>query len=240
MSFPAFLGYQFKNEKLLEIALTHKSYAYELMKDQPLHNEKLEFLGDAVLDLILSEYLMETFPDRDEGDLSKLRAHLVNESGLALQARKLSLSKYLRMGKGEVLSGGSEKPRLLASTFEALVGALFTEAGFAVARQGVREIFAEQIAELQSTQEFDQDYKSQLQELAQGLMKQVPVYQLKSQFGPAHDRIFEVQVIVQTPIGDQVLAVGQGKTKKAAEQSAAALGLQSFKQLNKEFKGSDV
>lgn len=226
-------SYQFKNAELLLEALTHKSFSYEGLKlpsekivSKPSHNEKLEFLGDAVLDLVLSEYLMDTFPQAEEGELSKMRAHLVNEAGLALQAEKMGLAQSLRLGKGEAQSGGAQKPRLLASGFEAVVGALFREAGFQKTNEVVREIFAGQMAELLEKPEFDQDFKSQLQELVQGIAKKAPVYELQSQLGPAHDRVFEVKVLV----GDLVLASGHGKTKKSAEQKAAELGLQFYRQ----------
>jgi ribonuclease-3 len=228
-----FANYQFKNPEILTEALTHKSFAYEGVKlpankveAKLVHNEKLEFLGDAVLDLVLSEYLMEVFPQAEEGDLSKMRAHLVNETGLALQAERLGLSQHLRLGKGEAQSGGAQKPRLLASGFEALVGALFREAGFNETVKIVRGIFSEQVQELQVKPEFDQDYKSQLQELVQGIARKTPIYELQSQLGPAHDRVFEVRVMV----GDLVLASGHGKTKKSAEQKAAELGLQFYRQ----------
>jgi ribonuclease-3 len=232
--------YKFKNQELLETALTHKSYAVENTAKDPLsgsvtidkYNERLEFLGDSVLELTLSEFLVESFPEKEEGELSKMRAHLVNEAGLASHGERLGLAQILKLGKGEVLSKGAQKPRLIASVFEAVVGALFLDAGFEVTRTYIRELFQAQIEELKNKPYFDQDYKSQLQELLQSLGKRTPVYELKAQLGPAHDRIFEVQVLM----GDHVLAEGQGKTKKSAEQVAAAAGIEEFKKL----KGSDV
>ncbi len=222
------IGLRFKNEKLLEVALTHKSYSYEQTQgaSKMLHNEKLEFLGDAVLDLILSEYLMETFPDSAEGPLSKMRAHLVNESGLCQIAHELGLQNEMRLGRGEIQSQGATKPRLLASCLEALMGACFADQGYEATKSVVRQIFAKRLDELKASIDFDNDYKSQLQEKIQAATKQTPVYELKSSQGPAHDRMFEICVM----IGSEELAVGQGKSKKAAEQNAAEKGLQQLLQ----------
>lgn len=222
------LGISFKNEKLLEVALTHKSFSYEQANSESklLHNEKLEFLGDAVLDLILSEFLMETFPESNEGPLSKMRAHLVNESGLSQIGHEIGLHHEMRLGRGEVQSQGAMKPRLLASCLEALMGACFADQGYETTKTIVRKIFSKRLEDLKATSGFDNDYKSQLQEKVQAETKQTPVYELKSSQGPAHDRVFEVCVM----IGSEELAVGQGKSKKAAEQNAAEKGLQQLLQ----------
>jgi ribonuclease-3 len=222
----------FRNKAYLLTALTHKSYAYENIRDDSklngpvLHNEKFEFLGDAVLDLVLSEFLMETFPHLAEGPLSKMRAHLVNESGLALIATELGLQDQILLGRGEVLTQGAQKPRLLASCFEALMGAYFADQGFEAVRVFVRKLFALRVEELRAQGDFDQDFKSRLQEKVQAETKQTPVYELKSTQGPAHDRIFEVRVL----LGEEELAIGIGKSKKAAEQDAAEKGLQLLHQ----------
>lgn len=224
------IGVKFRNEKILEVALTHKSFSYEQTHDEkkPPHNEKLEFLGDAVLDLILSEYLMETFPDSDEGPLSKMRAHLVNEAGLSQIAQEIGLQNEIRLGKGEIQSQGAFKPRLLASCLEALMGACFADLGYETTKTVVRSIFAKRLEELKASVDFDNDYKSQLQEKIQAESKQTPVYELKSSQGPAHDRLFEVCV----KIGSEEIAIGQGKSKKAAEQNAAEKGLMQLLQRN--------
>ena len=220
-----FLNYRFQSSELLKVALTHKSFAHEQKVPGP-HNEKLEFLGDAVLDLAMGEALMEFFPEADEGLLSKMRAHLVNESNLAAQAEALELSQVMILGKGEQVSGGASKPRLLASSFEALIGAVHVEAGYNVVRDLLKNLFRPQLQEIRERPGFDLDYKSQLQELVQGLSKKTPVYELKSQSGPAHDRSFEVSCSV----GDLEISVGTGKTKKAAEQKAAEAGLLKYSQ----------
>lgn len=220
-----FLDYRFKDPELLKVALTHKSSAHEQKVVGP-HNEKLEFLGDAVLDLVMGEALMEFFPEADEGTLSKMRAHLVNESNLAAQAEALELSKFMILGKGEQVSGGSSKPRLLASSFEAIVGAVHLEAGYTQVRDLIKKLFAPQFQEILERPGFDLDYKSQLQELVQGISRKTPVYELKSQSGPPHDRSFEVVCLV----GDIEISNGVGKTKKAAEQRAAEAGLLKYSQ----------
>lgn len=193
------------------------------------HNEKLEFLGDAVLDLVLGEYLMEMFSELNEGPLSKMRAHLVNESSLAAIATDLRLAEYLKLGKGEQQSNGKEKPRLLASCFEALVGAIFVDQGFDKAKQVVRKVFAQRIENLKGNEAFDQDYKSQLQELVQSEKRQTPIYKLVSSLGPAHERVFQVQVL----IGNDEVAIGEGKSKKSAEQTAAKRALLEIKNRNR-------
>lgn len=221
------LGVEFKNPSLLEKALTHKSYSYEKNESSgdDTHNEKLEFLGDAVLDLALAEYLMEVFPDQNEGPLSKMRAHLVSESGLSQVAVEWGLYDKIYLGKGEIQTQGAMKPRLLASCLEALIGALFLDQGYETSRVVIRKMFHQRLSALQSA-DFDQDFKSKLQEMVQAYNRMTPVYELKSSSGPAHDRTFEVRVLVAA----EELALGTGKNKKAAEQKAAELALHNFSQ----------
>lgn len=222
------LDYEFKKPELLQKALTHRSWAHE-QPEMDLHNERLEFLGDAVLDLILGEYLMSAFPEKHEGSLSKMRAHLVNEASLAAQAEKIGIAESLRLGKGEVVSGGAQKPRLLASGFEAVIGALYLDAPFEKTREIVCSLFSEMVTALQNGPELDSDFKSRLQEVVQSTSRKTPTYELKSTLGPSHERTFEVQVMV----GDEVLATGTGKSKKAAEQIAAEQALKIWNQKNK-------
>lgn len=211
------LGYQFKNQELLSQALTHKSYHFESRLKSPGHNEKLEYLGDAVLDLILSEILMDRFVQDGEGALSKKRASLVNENILSLVAKNLALDEYLRLGKGESQTGGANKPRLLASAFEAVVGALFKDAGYEFVRQVVDEQFKTFIANMDPSLDYEKDYKTRLQELIQKKFKETPMYELVSEVGPPHNREFEVALRVN----DKVVSRGLGKSKKQAEQEAA-------------------
>src|SRR5207253_7148719 len=153
------IQFEFKNSDLLARALTHKSFAHEL-REKGEHNEKLEFLGDAVLDLILGEYLMELFPGDGEGGLSKKRASLVNEEVLSKLATDLELPKYLHLGKGETITGGAQKPRLLASAYEALVGAMFLDGGYDIVREFARRDFGKLIESLDPAQDFERDYKT--------------------------------------------------------------------------------
>lgn len=216
------LAYEFKNAELLNCALRHKSYVHELRAKSD-DNEKLEFLGDAVLDLVLGEYLMELFPNDSEGSLSKKRASLVNEEVLSKLAINLELPKFLKLGKGEIATGGAQKPRLLASAYEAIVGALFLDGGFEVARKLSRKDFVNLIEKLDPDQDFERDYKTRLQEVMQKEHKAAPSYELVSDEGPPHDRTFTVSVLVK----DQKLAEGTGRSKKMAEQAAAKKALEN-------------
>jgi ribonuclease-3 len=214
------IQFQFKNGDLLVRALTHKSFAHEL-REKGEHNEKLEFLGDAVLDLILGEYLMELFPGDGEGGLSKKRASLVNEEVLSKLAADLELPKFLQLGKGETFTGGAQKPRLLASAYEALVGAMFLDGGYEIVREFARRDFAKLIESLDPAQDFERDYKTRLQEVMQKETKEAPIYELISEEGPPHDKIFAVCVRVK----EVNLATGAGRSKKIAEQEAAKKAL---------------
>lgn len=220
------IGYRFKKQELLTLALIHKSFASEVKdakknKNYTKHNEKLEFLGDAVLDLALSEILFAEFPEDDEGVLSKKRASLVNEEVLAKIARQLELERYLMLGKGELQTGGEKKPRLQASVFEAICGAMFLDAGYGEVKKMISVHFKEEIASLDEKIHFAKDYKTRLQEVIQKKYKVPPIYHLISETGPAHEKEFFSQVVV----GDKVLGIGKGKTKKEAEQMAAEKAL---------------
>ncbi|MBK9322445.1 MAG: ribonuclease III [Bdellovibrionaceae bacterium] len=210
------LQLKFKSSEMLARALTHKSYAHEL-GDKTGHNEKLEFLGDAVLDLVLGEYLMELFASDGEGGLSKKRASLVNEEVLSSLAMGLGLPQFLNLGKGETSTGGAQKPRLLASAYEALVGAIFLDGGFVVVRDFVRRDFSKLIEKLDPVQDYERDYKTRLQELMQKEHKEAPIYEILSEEGPPHDRTFTVCVRVK----EVNVTTGVGRSKKNAEQAAA-------------------
>ena len=215
------LGYHFERVELLEQAITHKSYANEQsLRDRD--NERLEFLGDAVLDLALSEVLARRFPLDPEGGLSKKRASLVNEETLAGLALELQIGGFLRLGRGETKTGGLQKPRILASTLEAIFGAIHLDRGFTSALGVVEAVFANRLDLLEQTKiDYQSDFKTRLQERIQELRKLTPTYSVENSEGPDHDRNFEVAV----KIGDEVLAVGRGRSKKAAEQDAARLAL---------------
>jgi ribonuclease-3 len=214
------LQYEFKNRELFDRALTHKSYAHEF-RTKNEHNEKLEFLGDAVLDLVLGEYLMELFSADGEGGLSKKRASLVNEEILFKLAADLELSRFLQLGKGEATTGGAQKPRLLASAYEALIGAMYLDGGFEAVKEFLRRDFAKLIADLDPAQDFERDYKTRLQEVMQKDTKETPIYELINEEGPPHERVFTVCVRVK----EVNLAMGTGRSKKNAEQAAAKKAL---------------
>src|SRR6266540_2913573 len=190
-------------------ALTHKSYVNEHRDEEGLaDNERLEFLGDAVIDLAVSHRLMERFPTAREGDLSKMRAAVVDEQGLSEMARALDLGALLRLGRGEELTGGRQKASLLADAMEAVIAAVFLGDGFARAASGT----------------LDRDFKTQLQELAQSLMRATPRYRVVAEHGPDHSKTFEVE----TDVRGEVVGHGAGRSKKDAEQAAAKLALDAL------------
>ncbi len=215
------LAYTFTSGDLLTLALTHKSFANELAggaSTTRLDNERLEFLGDAVLDLTLSDLLMRTFPDDTEGALSRKRASLVNEEVLAKIAAELKLEELLRLGKGETKTGGVFKPRILASGLEAVIGAVFQDGGFVSALQVTESLFGPRVTELSKSDiDFRHDYKTRLQERLQEKHRSTPTYRIEAESGPDHDKQFRVSV----RLGEEVLGFGEGKSKKAAEQNAA-------------------
>lgn len=206
------LPYTFKDENILVLALTHKSYAHE-RKGQVRDNERLEFLGDAVLDLSVSHLIMERFPDLSEGEMSKLRASVVNEGFLASLAEEIGLKKHLLLGHGEELSGGRNKPSILADSFEAVMAAIYMDGGFDAAFRTISLHFSK----LLSKTDLYRDYKTRLQEFTQERLKCMPVYNLKSATGPDHARVFEVELY----INNELCGTGKGKSKKEAEQEAA-------------------
>jgi len=210
------VGYTFSQTELLMQAFRHSSYVNELADQYLSDNERLEFLGDAVLDLAISNILMELFHDAPEGDLSKYRAMVVDESGLFQVAKELQLGDYLFLGKGEEQSHGREKPSILANTVEALLGAIYLDAGFERAMEIIHRLFAP-LLEKVGTNDMAYDFKSQLQEYTQKIYKALPKYSLSDEAGPAHDKTFRVEL----SLNGEILAAGEGKSKKEAEQEAA-------------------
>ena len=227
----ALLGYKFRDDGLLSQAFCHVSYQNENPQVVLTSNETLEFLGDAVLQLIVSEYLIEVYPEDSEGTLSQKRAHLVNEESLANLALKMGLPSLLKFGKGELASGGSAKPRLLACGCEAVFGAIFQDGGYSMARDAIRRIFAEKIHALVTQPLIDA--KTELQTLVQEKLRITPGYRLDRSEGPDHDKRFQVSVWV----GEQMLAVGRGKNKKSAEQEAARGALQTWSNIGEVTSG---
>lgn len=210
------LGYSFKNRVLLEEALQHASYVNETDNPSLRNNERLEFLGDAVLDLAISDILMRLFEDANEGDLSKYRASVVNEKGLWEVAKSLELGSYIRLGKGEEATGGREKPSILANSLEALFGALFLDAGFSQTLSVIQALFKPFLSRIDLGEGL-KDYKSLLQEYTQERFKTRPRYFLTDESGPAHRKRFRVSL----QINGEHMSVGEGKSKKEAEQRAA-------------------
>jgi ribonuclease III len=209
------LGYRFNDPSLLVRAVTHVS---SQRNKSGAHNEVLEFLGDAVLDLAISDLLMHRFPDKSEGDLSRMRAGLVNSAVLAEKANGLELGSLLFLGKGEERSGGRGKASILAGAFEALLGAMYQDGGYEPARRLVERFFA---TDVQVKQLGQQDYKTRLQEISQMLFREPPVYRIISESGPDHEKRFVTEIAV----GGKVLGKGEGRSKKQSEQEAALKAL---------------
>lgn len=223
------LGYKFKRREHLKRALTHKSLTNERRLPAGENNERLEYLGDAVLELAVSHLLMARFPDHPEGDLSKLRAAVVNEEQLAELATSLCLGEDLLLGKGEERTGGRSKPSLLADVFEAVLGAVYLDRGFEQAFKLVRRYY-EPVLERAGGVGFVKDYKTKLQEESQGRFRAVPRYRLVNERGPDHRKLFEVQLFIR----DDLWGVGQGASKKAAEQNAAREALEKMQAAEEE------
>ena len=212
------LGYQFRDEKLITEALTHRSYS------KNFNNERLEYLGDAVLDLIVGEYLFKLFPDAEEGMLSKLRAALVNEESFDKLARRINLGDFLFLSPAEENNGGREKPSILSSAFEALMGAIYLESGFDKAKEIALKLLKEEYPEIKP-KELLKDYKTTLQEITQAHFGEVPEYRLINTTGPDHRKEFEVGVF----INNKEYARAKGRSKKAAQQEGARLTIEKLK-----------
>ncbi|MCP4680983.1 MAG: ribonuclease III [Desulfobacterales bacterium] len=210
------LDYRFKRPELALRAFRHSSYVNEQGAPDLEDNERLEFLGDAVLDLAISHLLMELFKDAEEGILSKYRAMVVLEAGLYQIAQTLKLGDYLLLGKGEEQSSGREKPSILADSVEALLGALYLDAGFEKTLEIIHRLFKPLLEQL-GKQEMVHDFKSLLQEYVQKIYKALPKYRLLEESGPAHDRTFKIELT----LNGEIVAEGEGKSKKEAEQKAA-------------------
>jgi ribonuclease-3 len=214
------LAYHFRDPGLLRRSLTHRSFAGG---DPGLNNEQLEFLGDAVLSLAMGDLLIQRFSDRPEGDLSKVRASLVNEAVLARKAAELGLGAHLLVGRGEERTGGRRKPSILAGAYEAVLGAVYLDGGYEAARQVVLSHFHRAIDDHATVGL--QDYKTRLQEITQSRFKEVPTYRLVRETGPDHDKRFVSQILV----AGKVYGRGVGRSKKIAEQAAAMQALERLR-----------
>lgn len=215
------LGVRFKDINLLNQALTHTSYANEV-KDHSLHNERLEFLGDAVLELASSTYLFKTFNQMPEGEMTKARASVVCEASLAKLANNLKVGQYLLLGKGERLTGGAQRPSILADAFESIIGAIYLDQGWQTAYEYVLDKLNEEFIAVKYGYNL-KDYKTILQEVVQGKGLQVE-YRLLSESGPDHAKTFEFAVVINKKIDGK----GKGSTKKEAEQHAAYEALKKY------------
>jgi len=218
------IGYRFRDRGLLEHALTHKSKAHEDPSGGVTDNESLEFLGDAVLGLVVSDALFRAFPTYSEGQKSKIKANLVSTASLAQMAELMGLGDHMILGRGEEKTGGRHKQALLADTCEALIAAIYLDGGLEPARRFLMRELATEIDAARQPEYFGRDHKSRLQERLQGLGRPLPSYRIASEIGPDHRKLFYVEVIV----GDQTLAQGAGRTKKEAEQEGARLALQEI------------
>ena len=212
----------FNNKALLMEAMTHSSYANEHKEMKGIYNERIEFLGDAVLELTISDWLFRQFPHFQEGQLTKLRAQIVCEDSLSLLAKECSLNKYLLLGKGETLSGGREKPAILCDVFEAFIGALYLDKGVNEVQRFLNLVVIPKIKN--GRYELITDFKTELQEYLQQNGTVHIRYELIKEEGPSHDKIFTVQLIVD----GKKYKTASGKTKKAAEQMAAKLTMEEL------------
>ena len=215
------LGYVFSDKELLKEALTHKSYK------APYNNERLEFLGDAVLDLVVGEYLFKKFPKANEGELSKLRASLVNEEGFAKLANRLGIGEYIFISQAEENNRGRTKPSLLSNAFEAVMGALYLEKGLEKVREITLSLLEAEYPKIDLGSLF-KDYKTTLQELTQARYGVTPTYKLLGSSGPDHQKEFEVAV----QLHDETIATAKGRSKKNAQQEAAKKALAILKAKN--------
>ena len=211
--FENIIGYKFQNKNYLRQALSHSSYANEMRLSKLANNERLEFLGDAVLELMSSEYIFSSNVEMYEGEMTKLRASLVCEPTLAMCARQIKLGEYILLGKGEIATGGSNRDSILSDAFEAVIGAIYLDGGFTNAKEFVMKFVLDDI----DSKKLFFDSKTILQEIVQADYKEPLVYKLIAESGPDHDKVFTVAAIVD----GKELSQGKGKTKKAAEQAAA-------------------
>lgn len=210
------IGYTFQRRELLTRALTHKSYSHEAKAEDVRHNETFEFLGDSVLGFVVGDVLFRQFPQLDEGALSKMKAFLVSSTSLAAKARSYGMGDVIFLGVGEERTGGRRKDSLLANLFEAIIAAIYLDGGIEPIRTVIEQMFSDDLLGLREDDLLFHDYKTALQELAQGKGLPLPDYSVVDQVGPDHDKTF----VVEVKVGSQV-ARGEGSSKKEAQQQAA-------------------
>ncbi|MGZ8796834.1 MAG: ribonuclease III [Thermoanaerobaculia bacterium] len=214
------IGYTFQRRDLLTRAMTHKSYSHEARGENARHNETFEFLGDSVLGFVIGDMLFRHFPELDEGALSKMKAYLVSATSLAEKARRFDMGEVILLGVGEEKTGGRKKDALLANLFEALLAAVFLDGGIEPARNLIEQSFLDDIKAIDKQDLLFQDYKTALQELAQGKGLPLPEYSVVDEVGPDHDKRF----IVEVKVGS-LSTRGEGSSKKEAQQQAAKIAL---------------
>jgi len=217
------LGYTFEHRDLLTRALTHKSYSHEARQNGVQDNETFEFLGDSVLGFVVGDLLFQKFPTLDEGALSKIKAYLVSAGSLAVKARHFGMGEVIYLGVGEEKSGGRKKESLLANVFEAIIAAIFLDGGIEPARRLIESSFKRDLESVDEDDLLFHDYKTALQELAQGKGLQLPEYNVVDEVGPDHDKRF----VVEVKVGNH-LARGEGSSKKGAQQQAAWPALRDY------------
>ena len=217
------LGYRFRNRELLKLALTHRSYLSVSGGSHIATNERLEFLGDSVIGLLVTEYLFTKFPQKSEGDLTQHKGIMVSRTTLSRIAGEISLGEFLFLGAGEDRSGGRHRESILADAMEAVIGAIYLDGGFEAARKVLQKVLMPRMSAILK-QEIDRNYKSQLLELSQAKGYGLPEYEIRSEKGPEHAKTFEVAVRIR----GKVLGVGVGTSKKRAEQEAARRALRSL------------
>jgi ribonuclease-3 len=215
------VGYCFRSRALLDRALTHRSYAHEQADRKHLHNEALEFLGDSVLGLVVSSWLLQRFPDQTEGKLSKMKGYLVSEPVLVELAEAINLGRYILLNRGEEKTGGRQKHALLADAYEALIGVIYLDGGLVEVTRFLQREMAEQVGSLDPEAMIGMDFKSALQERLQALGSPAPEYSVVEIIGPDHRRTFRVAL----RIGGREMAIGEGRTIKLAQQDAARTAL---------------
>lgn len=219
------LNYTFKNEEFLEIALTHSSYAHEKGLPEKMNNERQEFLGDAVLELSMSNYIFNRYKDIQEGEMTKLRAGVVCEETLAEAASEIGLGNIIRLGKGEELTGGRKRASILADAMEAVFGAVYLDGGFDAANSAILSVLADKVDGIKNSLK-TRDCKTYLQELIQKRSHEPIVYTVINESGLAHNKEFVTNVTHE----GKVLGTGKGRSKKEAEQNAAADAIKKFKE----------
>ncbi|NIQ37285.1 MAG: ribonuclease III [Proteobacteria bacterium] len=216
----AAITYRFRDSDLLIQALTHRSHAHENLQSKLVENERLEFLGDAVLNFVISHLLIERFADKSAGELTRMRASIVNEKALARTSKRIGLGRFILLGKGENQSGGREKSSILADCYEAVIGAVYLDGGYGEVFQLVKSHFSGVLTRLRRKVP-RQNFKNLLQERTQSLYHAIPQYSLVKESGPDHDKEFKISVSVD----GVVMGLGKGRTKKDAEQGAAERAL---------------